>query len=795
MKKLFLFLILFTYGYFTNAQTVIFTDDFESGIGQWTTTGSWGISSSQSHSPTHSLSESPSGNYGNNWNTYCTMANGVDLSTYPSASLNFWGTYKIESGFDYMYIEVSTDDFATYTTIATFSGNETVPLPAFQEYTYDLGGFCGNSNVKVRFHFYSDGGYTTDGMYIDDFTITADSVDNSAPLIVHTPAPFYEGTLGDKVVDAQIIDFSGINLNNTYLEYTVDGGSAQQVAAVLVSGNNYQFTIPAQMPGAKVSYYIHAEDNYTPTNVTNSPVYEYIAGNHIIQDNGVVDYFMQIGPGVTTGPSEGVAVKIALGNTDLVGMLIRNYTDIDHPNDSMLIHVWDDNNGVPGNDVITPFMVYPAATLTNTSAMKWIDLRAYSSQLSNLSGTYYIGFTVPSGIVNITITQPGSYARSYIKTSTGWIASSGTGGSNDHHFRAITSLNQDIEGPVIVNNSIPVHCEASLNAETVNATITDMTGVASSTLYYQVDNGAVQSVAGVNQSGNSWSFTIPAQTAGAWVKYWIEATDLVTPTPYTSYSDTFLYISGLYHKFDNNQPDVYIPVGTLAQNYAGIAEMLDFQTSTTQLTTVLIRNYYSTSSPSNTPNDPMTIHVWSNNNGVPGTDLITPFVVNSEAGPSNPMAITKVDLRNYAAQLSNLTGIVFVGFTVSSGSCAVLGIQNGTYGRTFVNDGTQWIPYQIDAQIRAITDALNTSNVVTTVTDLNNIVDIYPNPTSEMVNIYIDNYEKSIIDIYTLDGKLLNTYEPNMSNTLINTSTWDKGVYLIKIQNIKGVSTHKLIVK
>ena len=792
MKKLFLFLILFAFGYLVNAQTVVFTDDFESGTSQWTTTGSWGISSSQSYSPTHSLSESPTGNYGNNWNTYCTMANGVDLSTYPSASLSFWGTYKIESGFDYMYIEVSTDNFATYTTIATISGNETVPLPAFQEYTYDLGGFCGNSNVKVRFHFYSDGGYTTDGMYIDDFTITASSVDNSAPLIVHTPAPFYEGTLGNKVVDAQIIDFSGININNTYLEYTVDGGAAQQVAAVLVNGNDYQFTIPAQMPGAKVSYFIHAEDNYNPTNIATSPTYEYIAGNHIIQDNGIVDYFMQIGPGVTTGPSEGVAVKITLGNTDLVGMLIRNYTDIDHSNDSMLIHVWDDNNGVPGNDVITPFMVYPAATLTNTSAMKWIDLRSYAAQLSNLSGTYYIGFTVPNGIVNITITQPGAYARSYIKTSTGWSESSGTGGANDHHFRAITSLNQDVEGPNIVNNSIPVHCEATLSAEIVNATITDMTGVASSTLYYQVDNGTVQSVAGVNQGGSSWNYTIPAQTAGAWVKYWIEATDLVSPNPYTSYTDTFIYISGLYHKFDNNQPDVYIPVGTLAQNYAGIAEMLDFQTSTTQLTTVLIRNYYSTSNPSNTPNDPMTIHVWGNNNGMPGNDLITPFVVNSEANANNPMAITKVDLRNYATELSNLTGIVFVGFTVSSGSCAVLGIQNGTYGRTFANDGTQWIPDQTDAQIRAITDALNTSN---NITDLNNIIDIFPNPTSDIVNIYIDNYERSIINIYTLDGKMLKKLEPNMNNTLINTSSWDKGVYLIKIQNQKGISTHKLIVK
>ncbi len=642
MKKLLSFIVAIAFGYCTQAQTVLFTDDFESGTTNWTTTGSWGLNATQSHSPSHSLSESPSGNYSNNWNTYCTMANGVDLSTYPSASLSFWGTYKIESGFDYMYVDVSTDNFTTFTTIATYSGNETVALPAFQQYTYDLGGFCGNSNVKVRFHFFSDGGYVTDGMYIDDFTITASTIDNSAPLIVHTPAPFYEGTLNSKVVDAQIIDFSGINLTNTYLGYIVDGGTIQQVSGTLVSGNNYQFTIPAQIPGSMVKYFIHAEDSYSTPNIAVSDTFKYVAGNHIIQDNGVVDYFMQIGPGVTTGPSEGAAVKIALGGTNLVGMLIRNYTDVDHPNDSMQIHVWDDNNGVPGNDVITPFMAYPAATLTSTSEMKWIDLRPYAAQLTNITGTYHIGFTVPSGIVNITISQPGTYSRSYIKTSTGWSASSGTGGANDHHFRAVTSLNQDIEGPNIVNNTIPVHCEATLSAEVINATVTDMSGVASTTLYYQIDNGTTQSVVGVNQSGSSWNYTIPAQSAGAWVKYWIEATDVVTPTPFTSHTDTFLYISGLYHTFDDNQPDVYVPAGTDAQNYAAIAELLDLGTSYTQVTTVLIRNYYSSSDPASTPNNPMRIHVWNDNAGVPGTELITSFLVNSAANASNPLGLTKV---------------------------------------------------------------------------------------------------------------------------------------------------------
>jgi len=220
--------------------------------------------------------------------------------------------------------------------------------------------------------------------------------------------------------------------------------------------------------------------------------------------------------------------------------------------------------------------------------------------------------------------------------------------------------------------------------------------------------------------------------------------------------------------------------------------LLDLGTSYTQVTTVLIRNYYSSSDPASTPNNPMRIHVWNDNAGVPGTELITSFLVNSAANASNPLGLTKVDLRPYAAQLSNLTGNVYVGFSVDSGSCAVLGTQTGTYQHTFANDGTQWIPEQTDAQIRIITSALSV-NVPSV--DLNNIIDVYPNPTSDMVNIYIDKFENAVINVYDIQGKVVKTINVNNSNTLINTSEWNKGLYFVQISNNAGLSTHKLVVK
>jgi len=783
-SNIIILMLLFTLG-FNNLKSqssdTIFFDNFENGLSNWVTTGQWGLTTLQAYSPTHSLSESPNGNYGNNWNTYCTMANGFSLIHVPGAKIKFRITYKIETGFDYLYVQVSKDNFQTYVTVATFNG-EPNPLPPFQEAIIDIGAFSGYSNIKVRFNFYSDQGYVTDGAYIDDFLIIKDANDLSAPLIVHQPLPFMEGSLGNHVVMANIYDYSGVNTNTLKLTYKVDNGPEQDVAGVSLGNNNYTFTIPAQPAGSHVSYKIFAEDLSYNANTVWSPEYEYIAGYHIIQDNGQVDYFMRLSAG------QGAAVKINLSSQDLVAMLIRNYVDINNPNDSMLVHVWNDNNGVPGTDVITPFKVYPAATLTNTSPMTWIDLRPYSAQLSNLTGNYYIGFTVPSGFVNITITQPGNFGKSYFYDGNTWATSTGTNGINDHHFRAVTTAGIDNQGPIIVNNSIPLHYEASPYAQTINATITDISGVNSATLYYKVDNGSTQTVPGQNYSGNLWNFEIPAQPAGSWVKYWIEATDMATPMPFTSQTDTFIYVSGVYHKYDNNTPNVYIPVGSMYNTLQAIGLLLDLGNNPVQLTTLLIRNYYSVNNPSNTPNDPMRIHVWDMNYN----DLIPPFVVNSEAGPNAPMAMTRIDLRPYASQLSNLTGTIIVGYTVDNGMCAVLGDTNAVYNKTVAFDGTSWGLYYADAQIRAVTSTF-TSNL-TNLDNSENYINVYPNPANNVVNVFINNYENSVIELYSIQGQLIRKYLADKQLTQINVDNLAKGVYFISIRNSNYNKVEKLII-
>lgn len=750
------------------SQDTIFFDNFENGLSNWTTTGTWGLTTSQSYSPTNSLTDSPNGNYANNLTTYCTMTQGISLIHVPNATLSFYATFQIETGFDYLYVDVSKDNFQTYVTVLTLNG-ESPSLPPFIQYSANIGAFCGFGDVKVRFRLVTDQYYTVDGIYIDNFLISKGNQDVSAPLIVHNPLPFMQGSINDHIINADIFDYSGINMSTLELYYSVDGGAFQTVPGTYLGGNSYSFTIPAQPAGSHVAYYMYAEDNAYVPNVAFSDTFEYIAGNHIIQDNGQVDYFMKIFAG------EGVAVKVFLGNTNLVGMLIRNYTDYQNPNDSMLIHVWSDNNGLPGTDMITPFKVKPAASLQNPQAMTWIDLRPFASQLSNLSGYYYIGFTVPSGTVNITITQPGQFNASYYSNGTQWYVSAGSNGNNDHHFRAITSESEDLLGPVIVNTTPHIHYEASYTSQTVVATINDQSGVQTAVLYYQVDQSNPQSVNGTNLGNNYWQFTIPAQSFGEWVKYWIIAADMHTPTPNIAVSDTFAYISGTYLKFDDNNPNVYVPVGTLQGNFQAASLRLRFDTMPATLTTILIRNYYSNSNPANTPNDPMKIHIWTDNNGLPGNDLIPPFTVNSEASPQKPMAYTRVDLRPYANQLTNLFGTFYIGFTVDNGMCAVLGNNNPIYNRSVVHDGNTWYDYNIDLMIRAV---VRFANQTSTPEMSDNKIRIFPNPAADYIFIEGLN-EHELVTVYDIAGRLVLTDKLDQNNA-VSVQSLQAGVYFVK---------------
>jgi hypothetical protein len=92
----------------------------------------------------------------------------IDLTTAIAPTLTYWDWYEIESGWDYMYLEISTDGGGSWSDlIPSFSGNQL----SWTQHSIDLSTYNGNT-VQIRWRFTSDSSVTYDGYYLDDVTIT-----------------------------------------------------------------------------------------------------------------------------------------------------------------------------------------------------------------------------------------------------------------------------------------------------------------------------------------------------------------------------------------------------------------------------------------------------------------------------------------------------------------------------------------------------------------------------------------------------------------------------------------------
>lgn len=514
-----------------------FSDDFENGTGNWVLEGTWGLSTAQFNSPTNSLTESPTGNYADNLNISATLKSPIDLSSAFGATLKFYTKYNIEEGFDYMYIEVSDDGGLSWIEVDAIDAVQT----AWTELTYDIGGFVGTEEFLMRFRFFSDVGFNLDGMYIDDVVIESSNIDESAPLVLHTGPAFYEGTIADFVVSAEITDISGIQAAE--VKYTVDGGMEMSVTPSNVAGDTYEFTIPVQEYGAQVDYQIFATDN--ANNITENPkVNSYIQGEHVFYDDPEVSFVIDFGAAAQSGAT-GAAVRITVpdNNDILTYVLIRNYTDQNRPNDDMLFHIWENNNGAPGNDIITPFAVTPEATLQNTSPMTRIDLRAYEAELSGLSGDIFIGFTVPTNIVWITQFTPGVAGRSTVFDGNGWIPV-----DDDYHFRAVF-------GNDGINNTVQFSTLAGWNIVSVPVLAQDM-------MFSTIFPTAASDIYGFNQG------YVVSEMAEVGQGYWVKFTDVENHEVTGQFYSDNIELNQYWNMVGPFEDEV--PVSNITTNPAGI---------------------------------------------------------------------------------------------------------------------------------------------------------------------------------------------------------------------------------
>jgi len=401
---------------YEGANPTEFFDDFENGLSRWV--GSWGLTDESSHSPSHSLTDSPHSNYLSNQNIWQCMVQGVDLSGFQSAELTYWTKYQLETGFDYVYLEASTNDGSSWLNMRTFNGNQT----QWRADTVDIGSFAGQENLKFRFRLSTDGALEMDGLYVDDFRIEGGHEDLTPPLIVHSPDSDTISWIGDQVICAEITDVSGVQAASLF--YRADGGGYFEIAYDSLAENRYYyFTIPGQDAGTWTEYYFHATDGASPPNTGDSEIYAHIFGTILYYDDGDPEYIYGY------AQDDRLAVWFSIAQSQpLATLLFRFYKDETHDLDTVEVYVWSDLGGYPYQVQLGPLAVYPVNTLEEPTAWTRVDMRPHGF---SVNPEFHAGCQMRSTLPVILGDDPAVSNRSHA-----YVGSWGDAGC-DFHLRAV----------------------------------------------------------------------------------------------------------------------------------------------------------------------------------------------------------------------------------------------------------------------------------------------------------------------------------------------------------------------
>lgn len=159
---------------------VIFNDDFPN-ADKWN--GQWGLFSAFPYTAPYSIADSPSGLYTNNANTSFTTTEPINLTNASVAILNFYARWRIEAGYDYVQLKVSSNNGQSWTPLKgkytrTGSSYQAPGQPVYDgiqgtwvREEMDLSPWSGQE-IMLRFNLRSDANTNADGFFFDDMTIT-----------------------------------------------------------------------------------------------------------------------------------------------------------------------------------------------------------------------------------------------------------------------------------------------------------------------------------------------------------------------------------------------------------------------------------------------------------------------------------------------------------------------------------------------------------------------------------------------------------------------------------------------
>ena len=193
-----------THPYSLGLGVTSFVDSLDHGMHYWETGGVndfWGLSAKYARSGNLSITESTSGNYRNNANSYLRSRFSINLAGSSTANISFWWRGLMESNRDTLYIEISTDGGTSWNRLPqSISASVTV----FTQYNASLDSYLGNPDIRIQLHFRSNATTTREGLYIDDIMLNGimTAIDDgpaplpkTAALMQNYPNPFNPSTV------------------------------------------------------------------------------------------------------------------------------------------------------------------------------------------------------------------------------------------------------------------------------------------------------------------------------------------------------------------------------------------------------------------------------------------------------------------------------------------------------------------------------------------------------------------------------------------------------------------------
>jgi hypothetical protein len=147
--------------------TITLADSAENGMTKWTDpTSHWTVHTDYYHTPSHSFAYAP---YQASANYSLTLAQPINISSIPVTYLTFWNRYDLENGWDFGYVEVSSNNGSVWQQVATYTGTNTT----WTQQSFDITAFANYATqLLIRFRLTSDNNTQNTGWWVDDIKLT-----------------------------------------------------------------------------------------------------------------------------------------------------------------------------------------------------------------------------------------------------------------------------------------------------------------------------------------------------------------------------------------------------------------------------------------------------------------------------------------------------------------------------------------------------------------------------------------------------------------------------------------------